>query len=88
MPFVLQEYYHLLESRYGGIVHVDVVSHFGSEVRLRARASSRKIRRYCSAGLVGRVRRVAATVVIVGLSVDNVYRAGEGSVRERTLSRG
>ena len=49
----------------------------GSEVRLRAFASSRKICRYCSRGLVRWVRTVAATVEIVVLAVDNVYRASE-----------
>lgn len=59
-------------------MHIDVVPCIGSEVRLRAFASGRKICWYCSSGLVCWVRAVAATVEIVVLSVDNVYRTGEG----------
>lgn len=59
-------------------MRIDVVPCIGSEVRLRALASSRKICRYCCSSLIRWVCTVAATVQIVVLSVDNVYRTSEG----------
>lgn len=59
-------------------MRIDVVPRIGSEVRLRALASRRKICRYCSSSLIRWVCTVAATIEIVVLSVDNVYRTSEG----------